>query len=248
MDKQQSELDFEYKSNENYPWEYEGDNEVWVADLDSLKKDKPVETKVEEEIELDPSTSSGESTQLEIDSAIESTETDPSASSGEEIAEPEITKKIPTQESKESIEEIYEQSIYERAPKVVSPVKVPQKFSWILAGAILLLIIIGGEIAWRSLGENFFWSEIQTSIFIWLWRLLLLLVWLWLAFKKWRLDKEQVFATAVSAFILGVIISAIWKIFVIKSLWTWLNLLTEPIWMVLMIAFIGALFIKVFKK
>ena len=64
-----------------------------------------------------------------------------------------------------------------------------------------------------------------------------------------NLTYENIFVIAVTSFSLGVVISSILKIVYIGSIWTWLNLLIEPIWMILIIALVGSMFVKyIFKN
>ena len=64
-----------------------------------------------------------------------------------------------------------------------------------------------------------------------------------------RYNKEKVVVATLVSFTLAVIALALFKIIFISSAWTWLNLLVEPIWMIILVAFLGFIFTKlIFKK
>jgi hypothetical protein len=211
------EEELEYQSNENYPWEYQETSEVWVANFDILKKKKQEQAEAQEIAEEDQP-------ELEIDL---------------EPAEP-----VLSEEPKP--EKVVDQTTVEfDITTSTAPLSVPKRhFSWLLASIILLFIVVAGEVLILNLGGRFYWTDKGIFYVIWLWRLILLSGWLWFGLLKWRLDKEQVFATAIVSFVLGVIVAAIWKILMIDAVWTWLNLLVEPIWMILLIALVGTILVK----
>ncbi|MBT7553295.1 hypothetical protein HN670_02400 [bacterium] len=231
----------EYKSNENYPWEYEQPSEIWVTNFDILKKKKPEAESIEAEV-LDEDVEELMEENVEI-----------YLGDDEELEEKEMEEDIEEDEVKLEDEEIIED-----APEVVeetvmsfdittseAPLPPARKFSWILASVILFFIIVAGEILLVDLSIKFYWTSNFVLSMIWLWRIALLIAWLIISIRKWHVDKEKVFATAVSAFVAGVVFAAIWKIIVIESVWTWINLLIEPVWMLLVIALIGSLMMKI---
>lgn len=122
-------------------------------------------------------------------------------------------------------------------------------FSWIFATIILFFIIVIVELLFRQYAVNNFWSE-QTILWVtWLWRFVLLIIWFSLAFKKMRYNKEKVVVATLVSFTLAVVALALFKIIFISSAWTWLNLLVEPIWIIIFVALLGFIFTKlIFKK
>jgi len=123
----------------------------------------------------------------------------------------------------------------------------PKNFSWVLTAIILLLLVVATELAIRYIASTSFWTEGTISIITWIWRVIFVTLWFYLANVKWHLPKEKMFVSTFSAFVLGILILAIFKIVYIKSAWAWLNLFVEPIWMILIIALLGSLFVK-FRK
>ncbi|MBU1202496.1 hypothetical protein KKH39_00400 [Patescibacteria group bacterium] len=121
-------------------------------------------------------------------------------------------------------------------------------FSWILVSIVLLVFIVVTEIALRDIGLKMYWSEQFIFWMTWAWRLVILLVWLSLARLRWLLSTDKMFITTIFSFLAAIIILGVIKIVYIKSAWAWLNLLVEPLWMIILIALLGALFIKVTKN
>jgi hypothetical protein len=122
-------------------------------------------------------------------------------------------------------------------------------FSWIFAAVILFSIIIIVELLFRQYAQSNFWSEMTILWTTWIWRFVLLIIWFTLVFKKMRYNKEKVVVATLVSFTLAVIALALFKIIFISSAWTWLNLLVEPIWMIILVAFLGFVFTKlIFKK
>ncbi len=201
---------FQYQSNDKYPWEYDDQVEIWVADFHVRK---------------------AEAKQAAIaDGLVADTE--------------EITEVIPpTEEVAEEIDVLFAESIKQREENLAA-LKAKREFSWILATLILAIFVLAGEIALYDLGDKYFWPLNYLTLSFWLWRFFILIIWLWLSQKKWHFDSTKVYATTVAGFTLGVLVAAIWKIVIIGSIWTWLNLLIEPVWMVLIIALVGSLFTK----
>ena len=230
----EKEGELEFQSNENYPWEYQETSEVWVASFDVLKKQKEKSADVSSE-------------------TLVNDEEEPEEIIIEE-SDPELEIDLPETESvlsEEPEDEAVEQTIMEfDIITSTAPLTMPKRnFSWLLASIILLFVVVAGEVLLLDFGGRFYWTAQEVFCVIWLWRLVLLVGWLWLGLLKWRLDKEQVFATAITSFVLGVIAAAIWKIAMIDAVWTWLNLLVEPIWMILLVSLVGTILVKfVFKN
>jgi hypothetical protein len=250
----------EYQSNENYPWEYEQPNEVWVTNFDVLKKKKAEEESKEDQDEVveEKELIEEESVSEDVEDAMEENaeiylgdDEDEEAlrqaqdDGGDIYTEPEV--EIETEADLEDEEELREEDVmsFGVADLGESVAAAPKRFSWLLTSIILFFIIVGGEVLLIDLSVKFYWTSGFVLTVIWLWRIALLISWLIFGIKKWHLDKEQVFATTVTAFVFGVVAAAIWKIIVIESVWTWINLLIEPIWMLLVIAVIGSLLVKI---
>lgn len=126
--------------------------------------------------------------------------------------------------------------------------KTETAISWMLISIVLLVFFVVTELALRQLGLKMYWSESNIFWASWLWRLILVLVWLSLARLRWLLSAEKMFITTLISFVSGIIILGVIKIIYIQSAWAWLNLLVEPIWMVLLVVFLGILFIKFSNK
>ncbi|MBT4350005.1 hypothetical protein HOD19_04520 [bacterium] len=248
--------ELEYRSNENYPWEYEQANEIWVANFDILKKkSQPVEAEendiIEEkltdnEVDIDLGEDSVEALDGEID--IDENEIDLDDEAEEDKVE------LIDEENETETEDNLDDGILVGSGEAASDFDISttesslplaRKFSWILASTLLFFIIIAGEVLLTNLSIKFYWPNNLVLPITWLWRIGLLVAWVVLGFKKLDLDKEQIFATSVTAFVPGVVVVAIWKIVIIESVWTWINLLIEPIWMLLVIALFGSLLIKI---
>ncbi|MBT6691588.1 hypothetical protein HOB10_04620 [Candidatus Parcubacteria bacterium] len=122
--------------------------------------------------------------------------------------------------------------------------KKEKGISWILTSIILLLFIVATEFSLRQFAISLYWSEFTIFWVTWLWRLLLIVVWMYLSRFVWYVKIDKMFAVAIVSFTLAVIILAILKIFYVQAAWTWLNLLVEPIWMVLIVTLLGVLFLK----
>lgn len=120
--------------------------------------------------------------------------------------------------------------------------------SWMLISVVLLVFFVVTELLLRQWGLKIYWSESNIFWASWLWRLILVIVWLSLARLRWLLSTDKMFITTLISFVSGVIILGVIKIIYIQSAWAWLNLLVEPIWMVLLIAFLGVLFVKFSKN
>jgi hypothetical protein len=126
--------------------------------------------------------------------------------------------------------------------------KTEKGISWVLTSIILLLFVVATEFSLRQFAVGLYWSEFTIFWVSWIWRLILIIIWLYLARFIWHIRIDKMFAVAFISFTLAVVVLAILKIFYVQAAWTWLNLLVEPVWMVLIIALLGALFIKFSRK
>ena len=123
-----------------------------------------------------------------------------------------------------------------------------KNFSWILIVLILFFITILGEGIIYILGNYFFIKKIKIIVLIWIWRFILINFYLLIAFFKMHLPKDKIFIIAIISFFFSSLASIILKILFIKSLWVYLNLLVEPIWVILLIILIGSLYKKFIFK
>ena len=137
-----------------------------------------------------------------------------------------------------SVEEELRQEVAKLKPREQA------SFSWTIISIVLLVFIVVTELFLREIGLKMYWSEQVIFWATWAWRLLLMLVWLSLARLKWLLATDRMFITTITSFVSAVIILGVIKIIYIRSAWAWLNFLVEPIWVVLMITFLGILLIK----
>ena len=142
----------------------------------------------------------------------------------------------------DSIEDELRQQVLKLKPKSEAA------FSWILVSIIMLVFVIVTELVLRQWALKMYWSELNIFWATWVWRLVLVLVWLSLARLKWLFSSEKMFITTIVSFVSAVIILGVIKIIYVQSAWAWLNLLVEPIWMILLIALLGVLFIKFSKN
>jgi hypothetical protein len=126
--------------------------------------------------------------------------------------------------------------------------KTQASFSWTIVSVILLVFIVVTELFLRQLGLKLYWSEQFIFWATWIWRLILIVAWLSLARLKWLLATDKMFITTIVSFVSAVVILGIVKIIYVKSAWAWLNFLVEPIWVVLLISFLGILLIKATKN
>lgn len=129
-----------------------------------------------------------------------------------------------------------EQEIKELVRKLAP--KKPLKIHWLFLALFVFLIVLAIELLLRSLGGLIFWPEITIFWLVWIFRVALLMLWLYLARQKMRLHRDKILAVAIFAFAAEVLIADIIKIAVIKSVWTWINILVEPIWMILLVGFL----------
>ncbi|MFA6307425.1 MAG: hypothetical protein WCS88_01950 [Patescibacteria group bacterium] len=126
--------------------------------------------------------------------------------------------------------------------------KAQPSFSWTLVSIVLLVFIVLTELFLRQIGIKLYWSEQFIFWATWIWRFIIIVVWLALARLKWLLATDKMFITTIVSFVSAVIILGIIKIIYVKSVWAWLSFLVEPIWVVLLIVFLGILFIKATKN
>jgi len=126
--------------------------------------------------------------------------------------------------------------------------KAQASFSWTVVSVILLVFIVITELLLRQIGLKMYWSEQFIFWVTWAWRLILILVWLVLARLKWLLATDKMFITTILSFVAAVMILGVIKIIYVQSTWAWLSFLVEPIWVVLLITFLGILIIRITKK
>ena len=126
--------------------------------------------------------------------------------------------------------------------------KQEKSISWMLTSIILLIFIVATEFSLRQFAVGLYWSEFTIFWASWIWRLILIVIWLYLARFVWNIRTDKIFAVAFISFTLAVIVLAILKILYVQAAWTWLNLLVEPIWMILIVALVGTLFLKISRK
>ncbi len=122
--------------------------------------------------------------------------------------------------------------------------KTPRYVSWIVTTLAVFLVVSWGEWLVRYGSRPWYWSELSLFWLSWLWRLAALLAWIYLGRFRWSLDWRKFFIITFIAFTAAVIVADIFKIVAIRSAWTWLNLLVDPIWMVILVALVGGLFYK----
>lgn len=139
-----------------------------------------------------------------------------------------------------------ETSLREEVAKIKP--KTQRYVSWILTTLAILLVLTGGEGLVRYLTRPWYWSELAIFWLAWLWRLAALLAWLYIGRFRWSLDWRKFFIITFIAFTWAVIVADIWKIVMIRSAWAWLNLLVDPIWMIILVAVVGGLFYKFNRK
>ena len=123
-----------------------------------------------------------------------------------------------------------------------------KNFSWILIVLILFFITILGEGIIYILGNYFFIKKINIVVLIWIWKFILINFYLLIAFFKMHLPKDKIVIIAIISFFFSSLASIILKILFIKSLWVYLNLLVEPIWVILLIILISSLYKKFIFK
>lgn len=140
-----------------------------------------------------------------------------------------------------------EQTLREELSKIKP--KTPKRLSWILTAIVLLFVIAVCEWSLRVLAQRAFLSEMSTFWLAWLWRLIMLLIWFYVAEFKWLMEQRKFMVVTLSAFVMAVIVSDILKIVYIKYAWTWLNLLVDPIWMIIAVVLLSMMFNKfIYKK
>jgi len=132
----------------------------------------------------------------------------------------------------------------------MAKIKTPKlrRTSWIFSSIVVLVVLVVVEMLWHSLASQYFWSDKYLLSIVWLSRLALLIIWLQIANNKLYLDSFKLFTTTVISFGLSVVISAFIKVFSVGATWTLINVLVEPIWMILLIAVVGIIYQKIFNK
>lgn len=141
-----------------------------------------------------------------------------------------------------SVEEELRQEVARLKPKIKA------NFSWTIASIVLVVFIVITELLLRQGALKVYWSEQDIFWLTWIWRLILIMTWLLIARLKYFLAKDRMFITAIVSFVSAVMILGVIKIIYVQSTWVWLNLLVEPIWVILMIAFLGVIVIKFTKN
>ncbi len=246
--------ELDWQANENYPWEYEVKDEVWLADLSKIAKPKKtkktlvkpeVQVSISEQIISDPQNIDDKVTEEKV--TVVNAELKFDANQEREVFEPAKT-------MVSTIDPVVDQWFEEqKQEKQVNTEKKPSfdwsdNFSWVFASIFLFFLVLAGEIALHYISQHWYWSANYLLLSLWLWRIAVLIGWFYLGARRWFLATEQIMITAVLGQLAAVFVSGIYRIFVIKSLWTWLNLVVEPIWMLLIIAVAGSLFVKIINK
>lgn len=237
--------ELDYQSAENYPWEYtQNSEEIFVADLKMLTT-KPQFQKVEETLPAEPL----DLAEQLADDLSENNIPLPSQVGLEQNDSQESDEEIVSEEIEEDLEPdiLVENTSHLELDRALTKLE-QNDFSWLFASLVLFFILAGGEWLLYFLKNYFFWSDQNILLFIWLWRLCLLIVWLYFAMVKKNYLREKIIASALLSFAAGVLALGIWKILAIKSVWTWLNLIVEPIWALLMVALVASLFVKIYKN
>lgn len=243
--------ELDWQANENYPWEYEVKDEVWLADLSKIVKPKKakktlvkpeVKVSVSEQIISDPKKLDEKASEEKV--VVVDTELKFEPNQEKEVFEPSETMVSTIND------EWFESQKQEKQVAVEKKLSFDwsDNFSWVFASLILFVFVLAGEIALHYISQHWYWSANYLLLSLWLWRLAVLIGWFYLGARRWFLATEQIIITAVLGQLVAVFASGIYRIFVIKSLWTWLNLVVEPIWMLLIIAVIGSLFVKIINK
>ncbi len=253
--------ELDWQANENYPWEYEGKDEVWLADLSKIAKTKKskktlvkpeVKVSISEKTISDPQNLDEKAEEEKI--IIVDTELKFEPHSESEIFNPAETIVAALDPEEKLTDQLAEQWFEEqKQDKQVSVEKHvsfdwSDNFSWVFASIFLFLLVLAGEIALHFASQHWYWSANYLLLSLWLWRIAVLVGWFYLGARRWFLATEQIMITAVLGQLVAVFASGIYRIFVIKSLWTWLSLVVEPIWMLLIIAVAGSLFVKIINK
>lgn len=120
--------------------------------------------------------------------------------------------------------------------------------SWIFTSILIVIFILAIEIFIRQVGVQNYWSELTIFWVVWLFRLLALVLWVHLAGNTWGIRRDKLLVITLIGFTIGVIGSALIKIWTLPSTWTFLNLLVEPIWMLLLSGLSVSIFIKINNK
>jgi len=120
--------------------------------------------------------------------------------------------------------------------------------SWIFMSLLIIVFVLAAEIYIRQIGGQNYWSELTTFWVVWLFRLILLVVWVYLAGARWQIRRDKLLIITLIGFTVSVIGSAVIKIWTVPSTWSFLNLLVEPIWMLLLSGLSVSIFIKINNK
>ena len=246
--------ELDWQANENYPWEYEVKDEVWLADLSKIAKPqkikktlvKPeIKVSVSEQIISDPQNIDEKAAEEKI--TVVDTELKFTPDQESEVFEPaETVVSAISDQWFEEQKQTAQRATASRAEKV--SFDWSDNFSWVFASLVLFVFVLAGEIALHFVSQHWYWSATYLLLSLWLWRIAVLVGWFYLGARRWFLATEQIMITAVLGQLVAVFASGIYRIFVIHSLWTWLSLVVEPIWMLLIIAVAGSLFVKIINK
>lgn len=248
--------ELDWQANENYPWEYEVKDEVWLADLSKISSTQNLDSAAEPAT-AERGPAKGGKIKVSVSEQI--------------ISEAEkLDEKVTVVDTELKFESNQETEVFEPSETMVSTINdewfesqkqekqvaVEKKlsfdwsdnFSWVFASLILFAFVLVGEIGLHYISQHWYWSANYLLLSLWLWRIAVLITWFYLGARRWFLATEQIMITAVLGQLVAVFVSGIYRIFVIKSLWTWLNLVVEPIWMLLIIAVAGSLFVRIVNK
>lgn len=122
--------------------------------------------------------------------------------------------------------------------------KESKNISWIFLSIVVFIVLVVLEYLFIKLANIMAWSPMAILWATWLWRFVLIMLWLWLARVKFLFNYTKIIAVTLLSFVGAAVFSAIYKVIFIHSLWAWLNLLVEPIWMLLLSIVSLAIFIK----
>lgn len=126
-------------------------------------------------------------------------------------------------------------------------IKRPKRISWIFLSILVFLVVVILEYYLNKLVNNLDWSSMAILWATWFWRFGLILLWLFISRVQFLLDYKKIIAVSFLSFVGAALFSAISKIVFVRTLWPWLNLFVEPIWMALLVLLSLALFYKIKK-
>lgn len=126
-------------------------------------------------------------------------------------------------------------------------IKKPKKVSWVFLSILVFIIIVTLEYFLNKFVSDLKWSSIAIMWATWIWRFLLLMFWFFIARVKYLLDYTKIAVVSFMSFVALAVFSALHKIIFVGTLWTWLNFIVEPLWMIILIIVSFALFLKIKK-